>query len=170
MVALLLVGSVVGLVLQLADSGPRWSPCPLGRAGTRQPLSDGPAGLWGALRTREESPRRAQTSRSSGGATHSQVCHPQPTLRCPPTIAGSTREAPSDGAVGGHGAGARWADRCGCQPPSHRNALRPRTTRGCAPLVERGERGNRRRRHHEFWRRHHEFWRTCTSFAGCTIQ
>ena len=107
MVALLLVGSVVGLVLQLADSGPRWSPCPLGRAGTRQPLSDGPAGLWGALRTREESPRRAQTSRSSGGATHSQVCHPQPTLRCPPTIAGSTREAPSDGAVGGHGAGAR---------------------------------------------------------------
>ena len=52
-VALLLVGSVVGLVLQLAESGP------LGRAAARRPFSDGPAGLWAALRARGESPRRS---------------------------------------------------------------------------------------------------------------
>ena len=61
--------------------------------------------------------------------------------------AGSTREAPREGAVGGHGAGARWGDsRCGCQPPSHRNALTTRVL-----LVERGVKGVTRARHPEFW-------------------
>ena len=60
--------------------------------------------------------------------------------------AGSTREAPREGAVGGHGAGARWADRCGGQPPSHRNALTTRVL-----LVERGVKGVTRARHPEFW-------------------
>ena len=67
------------------------------------------------------------------------------------TIPGSTREAPSAGDVGGHGGGARWADRRNCQPSSHRDALSPlTTTRG---PVERGGKGSNACRRHrlELW-------------------